>query len=262
VGFPIKFMPKRSRVIAVGGLAITIIGLVLAVFTFGLTFGTVGIIMIGIMLFAYGATFIEVKSGKIRLIFLLLRRLIFVSIIIGCVSFIYIEGRIFESMKSNDDVDVKYAVVLGAGIDGGKPSLTLKRRLDSGIQFLEEHPSAKLVVSGGFGSGLRISEAEVMKRYLIERGINEGRILKEEKSATSDENLNYTQELLREQDGEQLQDIVIITSDYHMFRAKVIASKYFSRVYGIASDTPFSIMINYSIREYLAVLKLQILEII
>lgn len=260
--FPIQFMSKRSRMIAVGGIATTIIGLVLAVLIFGLTFGTVGIIVVGMMLFVYGATFIEVKSGKIRLIFLLLRRLIFVGIIIGCVSFIYIEGRIFQSMKSNDDVDVKYAVVLGAGIDGEKPSLTLKRRLDSGIKFLEEHPSAKLVVSGGFGSGLRISEAEVMKRYLIERGINEGRILKEEKSATSDENLNYTQVLLRDRDGDQLQDIVIITSDYHMFRAKVIASRYFSRVYGISSDTPLSIMINYSVREYLAVLKLLSLEII
>lgn len=57
--FPIQFMSKRSRMIAVGGIATTIIGLVLDVLIFGLTFGTVGIIVVGIMLFVYGATLFD-----------------------------------------------------------------------------------------------------------------------------------------------------------------------------------------------------------
>ena len=257
-----QLVSKDSMNFIIMGIAIATIGIVLAVFVFGLTFGTAGIIIIGLVLFIYGITFVQTRNKNLSLIFLLTRRLISISILLGVVSFVCIEVLIFQYIKSNDNVNVKYAVVLGAGIDGEEPSLTLRRRLDSSIKFLNENPEAKLIASGGFGVGLRISEAEVMKRYLIEQGINEGRILKEEKSKTSDENLKYTRALLRELDDEQLQDILVITSDYHMFRAKFIASRYFSQVYGIASDTPITIMINYSIREYLAVLKLLSLAIV
>lgn len=244
------------------GMGIAIVGIVLATFVFGLTFGTAGIITIGLMLSIHGITFIQTRNKNLGMIFLLIRRLIIITILLGLVSFACIEILIYQSINSNDHVNVKYAVVLGAGIDGEQPSLTLKRRLDSSITFLNENPEAKLIVSGGFGEGLRISEAEVMKNYLIEHGIDEGRILKEEKSKISDENLKHTRELLRVIDGKQQQDILIITSDYHMFRAKFIANRYFSNVYGIASATPTTIMINYSIREYLAVLKLLSIAII
>lgn len=244
------------------GIGITIIGILLAAFVFGLTFGTAGIITVGLILSVYSFTLIQTGNEKLSLTFLITRRLISISILLVLTSFICIEVLIFQSIKSNDNVNVKYAVVLGAGIDGEQPSLTLRRRLDSSIKFLNENPDAKLIASGGFGAGLRVSEAEVMKRYLIEQGINEERILKEERSKTSDENLKYTRALLRELNGEQLQDILVITSDYHMFRAKLIASRYFSQVYGMASNTPTTIMINYSIREYLAVLKLLGLAIV
>lgn len=262
VKFERQFVSKGIVSFIFMGIAITMIGIILAAFVFGLTFGTAGIITIGLMLSVYGITFIQTRNKKNEPNFLLTRRLISISILMGLISFAWIEVLIFQSAKTNDNVYVKYAVVLGAGIDGEKPSLTLRRRLDSGIRFLNANPEAKLIASGGFGAGLRISEAEVMKRYLIEQGINEDRILKEENSRTSDENLKYTRALLRELDDEQLQNILIITSDYHMFRAKFIASRYFSQVYGIASDTPTTIRINYSIREYLAVLKLLSLSIV
>jgi len=257
-----QLVSKGGMYFIVTGIGIVISGIILASFIFGFTFGTVGMITIGLILYIYGITFIQTRNKKLNLIFLLIRRLISISILLGLFSFVWIELLIFQAIKSNDNINVKYAVVLGAGIDGEQPSLSLRRRLDSSIKFLNENPEVKLIVSGGFGEGLRISEAEVMKRYLIERGINEGRILKEERSKTSNENLKYTRELLNEIHGEQRQDIVVITSDYHMFRAKLIASRYFPRVYGIASTTPTTIMINYSVREYLAVLKLLGLAIV
>jgi uncharacterized SAM-binding protein YcdF (DUF218 family) len=97
-----------------------------------------------------------------------------------------------------------------------------------------------------------------MKRYLIAHGIDESRIIKEESSTTSNENLKYTKRLLTSIYGEAVPEILVITSDYHMFRAKQLANRYFSKVYGMSSETPITVMLNYAIREYLAVIKMLI----
>ena len=143
---------------------------------------------------------------------------------------------------------------------GEEPSITLKRRLDKSIEYLNTNPNTKIVASGGFGKGTAVSEAEVMRRYFQARGIYESRIIKEDRSTTSDENLKYTKELLISLNGEEIKNILIITSEYHMFRAKHMASRYYSNVYGVCSETPTTVMINYAIREYMAVLKMLILD--
>lgn len=134
-----QLVSKGSMNFIVMGIGIAIIGIVLAVCVFGLTFGTAGIITIGLVLFIYGITFVQTRNKNLCLIFLLTRRLISISILLGLVSFVCIEMLIFQYIKSNDNVNVRYAVVLGAGIDGEQPSLTLRRRLDSSIKFLNEN---------------------------------------------------------------------------------------------------------------------------
>lgn len=248
-----------TSLIAIGG-TIAFIGLILALFVYGFTFGTASIVTVGLFLSFYGLTFATTANRKLGLLFVLMRVLCSMILILGVVSFSYIEALIFQSLKSNDHVNIKYAVVLGAGIQGEQPSLTLSRRLDKSIEYLNANPNAQIVASGGFGSKATISEAEVMKRYFVAHGIDEVRVFKEERSTTSDENLKYSQELLSGINGNKPQEILVFTSDYHMFRAKYLAGKYFSKVYGIASETPTGIMINYAVREYLAVLKLLALE--
>lgn len=249
------------RLIVIGG-SIAVIGVVLVFFLFGLTFGTAGIITSGIFLSFYGITFTTTANRRLNFILSQARKLLSIMLLLGLLSFMWAETLIFQSLKCNDNVNIKYAVILGAGIDGEQPSLTLSRRLDRSIEYLNANHNVKIVASGGRGPGAGISEAEVMKRYLVANGIDETRVLKEEKSTTSDENLKYTQELLSSLNGEQPQNILIITSDYHMFRAKHIASNYYPKVYGIASETPTPIMINYAVREYLAVIKLVILDMV
>lgn len=249
------------RLIVIGG-SIAVIGVVLVFFLFGLTFGTAGIITSGIFLSFYGITFTTTANRRLNFILSQARKLLSIMLLLGLISFMWAETLIFQSLKCNDNVNIKYAVILGAGIDGEQPSLTLSRRLDRSIEYLNANHNVKIVASGGRGPGAGISEAEVMKRYLVANGIDETRVLKEEKSTTSDENLKYTQELLSSLNGEQPQNILIITSDYHMFRAKHIASNYYPKVYGIASETPTPIMINYAVREYLAVIKLVILDMV
>lgn len=246
--------------IAIGG-GFAVIGLILSLIVFGITFGTGCLMVSGVFLIIYGMSFITTKNVRLNIKLLLLQRLLAGVVLIGVVSFISIESLIFQSLKSNDKAEVKYAVILGAGVKGEEPSATLKRRLDTSIDYLNKNLNTKIIASGGLGKEATLTEAEAMKRYFIAHGIDESRILKEEKSTTSDENLKYTKELLTSLYDEDVPEMLIITSDYHMFRAKHIAERYYAKVYGISSETPSTVMINYAIREYLAVLKMLMLKI-
>lgn len=253
------FNSKKGNVIAAVGMGLTIIGAVLALAVFGFTFGTACLIGVGVFFVVYGMTFTTTLNINVNLKLLMAQRVLSCILLLGLISFIGIEILIFESQKSDNNVQADYAIILGAGIQGEKPSVTLRRRLDRGVEYLNANPNAKVVTSGGFGEGTTVSEAEVMKRYFIMQGINESRIIKEEPSTTTDENLKFTKQLLTRLTGREVQDILIITSDYHMCRAKYIASRYYSKAYGISSETPTTVRVNYAVREYVAVLKMMVL---
>lgn len=237
------------------------IGVMLSLIVLGITFGTGYLMGSGVFFIIYGMLFMRTKNDALNAKLLLIQRFLSGLLLIGGISFIIIESLIWQSLKSNDNVEVKYAVILGAGVKGEEPSTTLKRRLDTSIAYLNKNSNTKIIASGGLGKEATLTEAEVMKRYFIAHGIAEARILTEEKSTTTDENLKHTKQLLSNLYGEDAPAILIITSDYHMFRAKQIAKKYYAKVYGISSETPKAVRINYAIREYLAVLKMLILEI-
>lgn len=137
-------------------------------------------------------------------------------------SFIIIEGLMVYELQQSKNVDpeeVDYVIILGAGLQGDELSNTLKKRLQTGTEFLENHDDIPVVVSGGQGPGESISEAEAMGNYLIEEGISEDRIHYEKKSTTTYQNLNYTKQLLKGL-GAQDPKVLIITSEYHLVRAR------------------------------------------
>lgn len=176
------------------------------------------------------------------------------------VSFIAVESLIIYHGNKNDNVDVDYLVVLGAGLWGDKPSLTLAQRLEESMKFIRNNPDTKIVLSGGMGPGETITEAEGMKRYLVDRGVNEELIIKEDKSTSTEENLKFTKELLKEIDGRENISIKIVTSDFHMFRSKSIARKNGFIAYGQPSSTHPMLIPAYYIREYMAVVKNLIID--
>lgn len=248
-----------AKLLLAGG-SMAMLGLLLAAGVFGITFGTAGLIVAGLFLFVYGMTFQTSANRNLNFVLSLTRKLLSIVLMLGLVSFVGIEALILRAAKSDDRMNLQYAVVLGAGIQGDQPSLILKRRLDRSIDYLNANPGAEIVVSGGLGPGTSITEAEVMKRYLVAQQVDEARILKEEKSTTSEENVRFSQQLLSSVHGEPPPAVLIITSDYHMFRAKRIAGKYYSEVYGLSAATPVTTMINYAVREYLATLKMLVIS--
>ncbi|SFI08542.1 Uncharacterized SAM-binding protein YcdF, DUF218 family [Tindallia magadiensis] len=161
-------------------------------------------------------------------------------------------------MAGNDQAD--YAVVLGAGIIRREPSYTLAKRLDYAAKYLEDNPSGMLITSGGKSDGQLASEAEVMMWYLEKKGISADRIILEEKSTNTLENIKYSMNHLNQKNDAKVTEIVIITSDYHLLRAQMIARRLGFDAYGIPAQSPPSLYWHYSLRESVAIFKSMLLD--
>ena len=103
--------------------------------------------------------------------------------------------------KPSRDLDT--LIVLGAQVNGTKLSNSLKLRLERAKEYLDENPETIAVVSGGKGSGEEISEAEAMYEYLVSQGIDETRLIKEDRSTNTNENLKYSLALLEEKSNKK-----------------------------------------------------------
>ena len=117
-----------------------------------------------------------------------------------------------------------------------------------------ENKDIPVVVSGGQGSAESISEAAAMGMYLKSAGIEDNRIFYESKSTTTYENLKYSKQLIGKL-GLKEPTVLIVTNDYHIVRAKMIAKEVGLRNYGLGADSPFFVKINYFIREYFGIVK-------
>ena len=149
----------------------------------------------------------------------------------------------------------EFVVVLGAQIQGEQPSLTLKKRLDRTVEYLSANPQAVAFVSGGQGTDEITTEASVMKSYLAAAGIAPERVIEESRASNTRENLMFSVELAQAR-GMDTSRVLIVTSDFHMARAKYIARTLSMEPYGIASDTwPWILKVNYTLREVFAFVK-------
>lgn len=157
-----------------------------------------------------------------------------------------------DGLEPKADGTNEYAIVLGAKVKKGNiPSLALQYRLETALAYAIENPHVKLVVSGGQGSDEDIEEAVVMKNFLLENGITEGRIIVENKSTSTYENLLFSQKIL----PDNVKSITIITSDYHLYRAKMLARKLDWETDVVAAETPKIVEMKVRLRERLALLK-------
>ena len=150
-------------------------------------------------------------------------------------------------------------IVLGAGVNGSTPSLSMCNRLDAALDYLGANPDALAVVSGGQGDGEDITEAEAMADYLTAHGIDSARIVQEDQSRTTRENLENSFAILRARGYAPADGVGIVTSEYHLCRAKRMARALGAEPVGIAAETTLpSMRINYFIREAFAAAYMQL----
>ena len=143
-----------------------------------------------------------------------------------------------------------YIVVLGAGIIGKRVTPLLAARIDRGIQLLRRNPKALLIMSGGQGPGEDIPEGEAMAAYAVSKGVEAERILIENRSVSTEENLRFSRDLMRKERPR----IVIVTTAYHVFRALILARKQGIRCVGFGAKTKWYFTLNALIREFIGYL--------
>lgn len=162
-------------------------------------------------------------------------------------------GFIINAAQGDPDQDCDYVLVLGAGVDGTRPSRSLLERLQAARDYLAVHPDATCVVSGGQGGGEDVTEAECMYRWLTENGIESGRIVLESHASTTAENISFTLNLL-EQEGVRPRRLAIVSSEYHLFRAKLTARRLGVEAVGIPAKTGLlPLKLTYFFREIFGV---------
>lgn len=149
-----------------------------------------------------------------------------------------------------------YIIVLGCQVAGEYASLPLLSRGYTAIRYLKKNPETKVVVTGGQGPGENISEAEALRRLLLENKIDKERIFLEDQSKSTLENFILSNELYNLLD----KNIVIVTSDYHMFRSLSMAKKLkYINVSGLPCKSQLSVLPAYLLREYVTIMYYKIL---
>ena len=145
-----------------------------------------------------------------------------------------------------------YAIVLGAQVFDSGPGYTLVTRLDAACAYLSANPQTYCITCGGQGRNEPMTEACASAEYLIERGIDSARIVREESSHSTFQNLSNAVALV-----DPMHDSVgVVTNDYHLFRALLLARKAgFVRPVGIAAKAPARFPVNNTVRESFALAK-------
>ena len=147
-------------------------------------------------------------------------------IVIGafCI-FLIAEARIVRQGQSIPAKHAEYVIVLGAKVDGDIPSVTLLRRIEAASEYMLENPRTTALTTGGCGIGEHISEGCATARGLYSLGIDSSRVLIEQQSTSTRENLLYALQMIEQDGGSAESSVVIVSSAYHVFRAKKLAER-------------------------------------
>ena len=161
-------------------------------------------------------------------------------------------SMIMKDFHAAGEPDLDYIIVLGAQVYEDGPSAVLQYRLDAAGEYLVKNPGTRCIVSGGQGENEPFTEAYGMKRYLIENGIPENRILVEDEAKNTTQNIEYSLPYI----DPEVSGVGIVTNNFHVFRGCAIAGKAGIRhVCGIAADSAPLYLPNNMLRELLGIIK-------
>ena len=134
----------------------------------------------------------------------------------------------------------------------------LARRLEAARLYLEAHPDAPVVVSGGYEERAGTSEAAVMAAWLVERGIDPARIHLEDHSHSTEENLAFSAEIIGREGLPRA--LAVATDGFHQYRAAIYARKNGLAAAALPAGTPWGLFPSYWVRDIFGNLKALILD--
>lgn len=237
-----------------------IIDTIIISFISNMNFGVIMPCIIGTPLFIYGMFYNKLnliakqKPWKIIKIIIQCSYIAFTLLFLATLTIMCI----YASKPPEPNADA--VIVLGAGLRGEALSLTFKARLNAAEKYLKENPETICFLTGGQGSGELRPESAAARDYLISHGIEENRILTEEKSTSTYENLLFAKEVLDEKFKEEY-SVVVVSSDFHVYRAMLNATKEvgFNDVSTVGSRSAWYMVLNNYLRECSAIVRTWVL---
>jgi len=170
----------------------------------------------------------------------------------GLVIILLLQILMFGRIPVVAESGLDYVIVLGAQVRPEGPSKTLKLRLDKAAEYALQNPETILILSGGQGEGEPEPEARAMERYLLAQGVPPEQMILEDRSTSTLENLAYSRPLMKKQSAK----VGILTSNFHMYRARKIAEKQgLEEVRSIAAESDRLLFFHFCFRDALAILK-------
>ncbi len=155
------------------------------------------------------------------------------------------------------DSGAETVIVLGCKVRGDVPSKFLYDRCMAAAEYLNDNPDAVVIASGGQGAGESISEAQCIENILVQNGIEKSRIYKEDKSTNTNENISFSNEIIK--NNHLSSEVVVVTNEFHEYRAKLYCDKEQLAFHSKCSKTPFYSFLTFSTRELLGVVKYKLL---
>ena len=262
-------LPPGSRIAAVGAAAlliplllwrrgtfwIVLLGL-LGTGAFLCTFKASGYHYAALLPFGAAGLMLVFRFGKRGL-----KRLVGLGVGLVLALVLIAEIPILSTALNATKSDAPYVIVLGAAVYGETPSISLKHRCDRAREHLNANPAAVAILSGGRGQGEDISEAECMRRYLVNKGVKESRLLLEDGSTSTLENLTFSKQAIEAAGGDSAR-VAIVSSAYHLYRAKRMAVSLGMEADGLRSADGYPVyMTGMYLREAIAVWKMWVLGV-
>lgn len=179
-------------------------------------------------------------------------------LIVGLVYLAFLQFKISQYSGGNAPSNADYVIILGAKVNGTKPSLALAYRIDAALDYLKKNKNTIVIASGGKGPNEGISEAEAIKNALVKKGINKSRIILESDSTSTYENMKFSKQLLPKDANKG----IIVTNHFHVYRSILVAKDQDLHVSYISAQTPTISIPKSYIREYMAITKYYIDRVI
>ena len=182
------------------------------------------------------------------------KAILLAGIAAGMILFTVLEVWVISWARTDDETAVTAVVVLGAGVNGTVPSLSLQVRLEAALEYIADKPDIPIVVTGSQGPGEDISEAQCMADWLISHGVAAERILLEDQADNTEENIEFSVAMLHANGVDVTSNIAVVTSDYHLCRASLLWSvPWMVPVAAHMPEAYWPLTVNYFIREAFAV---------
>ena len=248
-------MLKENKKLYIIGLTLFILPFLMRILLPHLSFLCTFLSLAGICFIIYALLvyFQKSKSKAVSVTATVLKVIAWVLIAAFLVSFVIVETNIMSAIKS-DKKECDYILVLGCGLRGKELTRTAVARADAAIEYMSEYPDCTAILCGGQGKDELISEAQAIYNYMTKHGIYKNRLLKEEKSTDTTENIRFAKELLP---SENSSPVGVVTNDFHLYRSAMIMKKAgISDVCTISAPTPNVPLLHTSLflREYFSIL--------